>query len=281
MIIHPYKLGSRGAKALRDSLRKRGVKCWTIQRPPRGQNALIVNWGASEFEYNPGGFRVLNVNVSKMSNKISFFEATKGSEDVLDWTRDREVAIAWGTKVFCRTKVEASGGEGIIVFDPETDSADQMPYAPLYTKYAPKTHEYRLHLARSLNGEGFQAMLVQRKVFVKTPERPSPLDWKVRNHANGFIFQSYPPIAVRERVPRNVMEAAGRVMGTYFADLHFAALDVMYHDKKDKAYVIEGNTAPGLENQTISVYSDYLAALEQEHRREGYRQEAGRRNPNR
>lgn len=271
MIINPYKLGSRGAKALRDKLRERGVKCWTLQRPPRKMNALIVNWGSSGIDYPLDGMKVVNhpSQVALLSNKIKFFEATKGSDDTVEWTRDRDTASAWaqaGSKVFCRTKVEASGGDGIVVYDPETDATSGVPAAPLYTRYVPKTHEYRLHLARGLNHKGFTVMLVQRKVFVKTPERQAPLDWKVRSHANGFIFQSYPPINVEQRVPAAVMEAAGRVMAGYFPDLHFAALDVMYHDKRNKAYVIEGNTAPGLENDTINVYADYLAALEKEHK---------------
>jgi hypothetical protein len=268
MIINPYKLGSRGAKALRDKLRDRDVKCWTLQRAPKSMHALIVNWGSSGIDYPLEGKHVVNhpSQVALMSNKVKFFEATKGSDDTVVWTRDHDTALEWGTKVFARTKVEASGGEGIVVFDPETDSLETLPRAPLYTRYVPKTHEYRLHLARGLNHKGFTVMLVQRKVFVKTPERPAPLDWKVRSHANGFIFQAYPMVNVEMRVPAVVMEAAGRVMAGYFPDLHFAALDVMYHDKHRKAYVIEGNTAPGLENDTINVYADYLAALEKEHK---------------
>ena len=265
MIINPYKHGSRGAKALREALRAKGVQCWTLQRPPNTTKSLIVNWGNSEFDYETQGRTIVNPpgETYFMSNKIKFFESCGQAPDVLEWTRNRETALGWGTKVFARTKVEASGGEGIIVYDPEA-AGEGLPNAPLYTRYVPKTHEYRLHMARGLRGEGFQLMLVQRKVFVPTPERPAPLDWKVRNHANGFIFQSQPDL---EKIPRPVILAAARVMTDHFPKLHFAALDVMYHDTRNRAYVIEGNTAPGLENATVGVYADYFQALDKEHRR--------------
>lgn len=264
VIINSYKNGSRSAKKIKTLLRQRIVDCWTRQLSPKNPQSLVINWGNSAFQY-PIPENVVNhpAAVGKMTNKIRFFEATEGSKDVLEWTKNKEVALKWATPVFARTKIEASGGKGIIVFDPETDEAATLPSAPLYTRYVPKTHEYRLHLARSLKGKKFQCLLAQRKVFVKTPERPSPLDWKVRSHDNGFIFQRQPEM---DRIPVPVMDSACRVMSTYFPDLHFVALDVMYHQKRNQAWVIEGNTAPGLENASVSVYADYFQALEKEHK---------------
>lgn len=265
MIINPYKNGSRSAKSIKLALREKGVKVWTLQKEPVNRKALIVNWGNSEFDYATEGLTVVNdpFQTYCMSNKVKFFENTLHSKDTLEWTQNRERALEWKTTVFARTKIEASGGKGIIVFDPEISPPEELPSAPLYTRYVPKTHEYRLHMARELTGRGFTVLLAQRKVFRKTDQQPSPLDWKVRSHDNGFIFQSHP---THEKIPSKVMEAAGRVMSEHFPDLHFCALDVMYHDKKGKAYVIEGNTAPGLENSTVSVYADYFQALEKAHK---------------
>lgn len=264
MIINPYKNGSRSAKEIRNLLRQRNVSCWTLQRPPKNPKSMVVNWGNSEFEYQGPNF-IVNPPpaVSKMTNKVSFFETTKGSKDVLEATNSGDVALGWKSVVFARVLISASGGRGIVVFDPETDDAGSLPRAPLYTRYVPKTHEYRLHMARSLKGKEFQCLLAQRKVFVKTPERPAPLDWKVRSHDNGFIFQRQPEM---DRIPGCVIDSANRVMSDYFPDLHFAALDVMYHQKRNQAWVIEGNTAPGLENSSIDIYADYFQALEKEHK---------------
>jgi hypothetical protein len=225
---------------------------------------LIVNWGNSEFEYPQYGLTIVNDPqwVGKMTNKVRFFETVGHDRCVLVWTRDYDTAKSWGTRVFARTKIEASGGAGIEIYDPE-DPTFSLPKAPLYTQYVPKTHEYRLHMARSLTGSGFTLMLAQRKVFVKTDQRPAPLDWKVRSHDNGFIFQRQPDL---ERVPSEVINAAVKVMEEHFSGLHFAALDVMYHDKRKQAWVIEGNTAPGLENNTVSVYADYFTSLDKENK---------------
>lgn len=266
MIINPYKVGSRGAYAIKAALKELSVPAFTLRRPPNRKGGLIVNWGNSSFDYPTEGFVIVNdpFQVSLMSNKVKFFESTANSKDVLEWTRNKDKAVAWNSVVFARTKIEASGGKGIIVWNPEDVlHHGELPNAPLYTRYVPKTHEYRLHMARTLRGEGFTIMLAQRKVFVKSDVRPAPLDWKVRSHDNGFIFQSQPTL---EKLPKAVIDAAVRVMDEHFPRLHFAALDVMYHNKRDQAWVIEGNTAPGLENGTVNIYAEYFRALEREHK---------------
>lgn len=266
MIINPYKVGSRGAYAIKGALKELGVPTFTLRRPPNRKNSLIINWGSSQFDYPVEGYCVVNdpFQVHSMSNKVRFFQNTLNSKDVLEWTQNREKALAWNSVVFVRHKIEASGGKGILVWNPEEILHNgDLPQAPLYTRFVPKTHEYRLHMARGLRSPGFTVMLAQRKVFVKTAERPSPLDWKVRSHDNGFIFQAQPTL---ERLPRNVINAASRVMAEHFPLLHFCALDVMYHDKRDQAWVIEGNTAPGLENGTVKVYAEYFRALEREYK---------------
>lgn len=263
MIIHPYKRGSRGAYAVKGALQAMGVRSFTLNSPPKTPHVLVINWGSSEMAYTHPHIVNDPFEVYSMSNKIKFFENTQHSKDTLEWTQNREEALAWNSVVFARLKVEASGGRGIVVWNPEEQPSDQLPQAPLYTRYVPKTHEYRLHMARSLKGTGFTVMLAQRKVFVKTAERPSPVDWKVRSHANGFIFQRQPDF---DKIPKVVMEASGRVMSEHFPKMHFCALDVMYHEKRNQAWVIEGNTAPGLENDTVRIYAEYFKALETEHK---------------
>lgn len=278
MIINPYKQGSRSAKSIKLCLRDRGVKTWTLTRAPNDPRALIVNWGSSNFQYPTDGLCVVNDPfwTYNMSNKVKFFETCLRSTDTVGWTRNRDTALewarnkekerdVWSTVVFARTKIEASGGKGIVVWDGDKQPPEELPAAPLYTKYVPKTHEYRLHLVRTLRGKSFTVMLAQRKVFVKKHPNDVPRDWKVRSHGNGFIFQTHPTF---DKIPAKVMDAAGRIMTECFPGLHFAALDVMYHDKRDEAYVLEGNTAPGLENDTIKAYADYFQSLEHERKLE-------------
>ena len=265
MIIFPYKMGSRSAKRLKEAINvSEGTKtCWVIQRKPRASRALIVNWGSAAIPYQGPGYTVINkpVDVEAMSDKVKFFERTNNDVNVLLWTRDREIALGWGEaghKVFARTLTRGSGGRGIHVWT--GGSEVPLPMAPLYTKHQPKTHEYRVHLVRSLAGSDFQPHLVQRKVWKNVGEQPTT--WDVRSHDNGFIFQSYPDL---DKVPPAVVAAAKKIMEKYFSGMHFAALDVLYHKPSDKAVVCEGNTAPGVENNTVDLYAHYLRGLNEEY----------------
>lgn len=269
MILHPYKLGSRSAKRLKDAMNGReGSRVATIlQRAPKARRALIVNWGSAKIEYPEGQHWIINSpkDVNSMSDKVKFFERVDHNDDFLDWTTDVATAQAWTTerKVFVRHLTRGSGGRGIDVWTPER--GEPLPVAPLYTGHQPKTHEYRLHMARSLNGCDFEPILVQRKVWTKKDEAPK--SWDVRSHDNGFIFQSY-PVDKLAGLPPEVFAVGRRVMAKHFPEMHFAALDVLYHQPTKRAVVCEGNTAPGLENDTVRIYSEYFLGLNEEFKKE-------------
>lgn len=277
MIIHPYKLGSRSAKRLKDAMNE---KCdhhivSVLQRPPKSRRALIINWGSAEIAYPEGQHWIINSpkDVSSMSDKVKFFERVGHNDDFLTWSTDQADAVGWGvnvqdTKVFVRHLTRGSGGRGIDVWT--ASGGTPCPSAPLYTKHQPKTHEYRLHMGRSLDGCDFDPILIQRKVWRSKDEQPK--SWDVRSHDNGFIFQAYPPAegvaGGWPKVPKPVLEVARRAMARHFGEMHFAALDVLFHQPTNKAVICEGNTAPGLENNTVNVYAEYLLGLNEEFRKE-------------
>jgi hypothetical protein len=239
-----------------------------LQRPPKGRRCLIVNWGSSEIKYPEGQHWIVNPpkDVEVMSDKLKFFRKVGHNvKDYLQWTEDHAEATKWGTggKVFVRGLLRASSGRGIYVWSATNGDVDPCPRVSLYTLHQKKTHEYRIHMARSLMGTEFEPILIQRKVW-KQSDTP-PTSWDVRNHDNGFIFQSHP---TAEKIPGAVLAVAKRCMSRDFPEMHFAALDVLYHKPTDVAVVCEGNTAPGLENNSVDVYSDYLMGLEEEFRRE-------------
>jgi D-alanine-D-alanine ligase-like ATP-grasp enzyme len=86
----------------------------------------------------------------------------------------------------------------------------------------------------------------RRRLDVENP------NWQVRNHANGFIY-------ARENVnpPQCVIDAA-KIVFNKCTELDFGAVDVIYNAKQDRAYVLEINSAPGLEGQTLQDYADYF-----------------------
>jgi hypothetical protein len=271
LIIHPYKIGSRGAKRLREAMNTQAGRkvAWVLQRAPKGSaSSLIVNWGGQQMLYPEGRHWVINPpsEVQVMSDKIKFFERVGHDKQFLSWTTDRSEASEWGvkSKVFVRHLTRGSGGRGIDVW--VAGSGTVIPAAPLYTRHQAKTHEFRVHLHRSLNGSEFLPLLIQRKVWKDVGVQPKT--WDVRSHDNGFIFQTYPEDVVAEKVPQAVLQVVSRAMAKYFPKMHFAALDVLYHKPTDTAVICEGNTAPGVENDTVNRYAHYLRGLEEEFRRE-------------
>lgn len=244
--LHPYNLGSRSAMALKNYLNEKGVKTIVSHRLMSKRKRMIVGWGSKPYDFQLGHNVALNPpEVSRLlSCKKRFFEHVENGQAgacVPGFTSDRNVAGGWGNTVVVRHTTTGSGGEGIELVDP----GKEIPQAPLYTKYEKKTHEYRLHV---LDGEIKE---IQRKVFVKTDERPEPDDWRIRNHDKGFIFQT------EAECPDRVSEAVLSV-SKCFEGLSFAAFDVIYHKPTDKALVLEGNTAPGLEGPRLVIYGEYL-----------------------
>ena len=134
---------------------------------------------------------------------------------------------------------------GIVI----ADSRDHLVPAPLYVKYVPKKDEYRVHLGKV--GDEVNVIAVQQKKRRLDHDEPN---WKVRNHANGFVY-------AREGVdpPAGVLGVA--VDGLLRSGLDFAAFDVIFNEHQQKAYVLEANTAPGLEGQTLDDYVNYFTQV--------------------
>jgi hypothetical protein len=247
MIIRPNKNFSEGARNLKQALTARNVKCFITQKAPANPRSMIVNWGGVP-AYDQGRYpNVLNRDCRSLTNKLDFFNHVGHTEDTIEWTTDPAVASRW-RKVVCRTVLNGSEGKGIIIW---RNGEGDLPRAPLYTKYHKKTHEYRVHV---FHRNGAYRTHVQRKVFVKGKDGLlEPKNWDVRSHDNGFIFQTE-----NDNVPGPVIANPVRVASGFVA-LDFCAWDVLYNEETKIARVIEGNTAPGLEGQTVNVYADYFA----------------------
>lgn len=203
------------------------------------QRDWLINWGCSGIVNNLVNLLNQPRQVSLASNKLRSFEAFDENEvGSVPWSAQRLDAQAWlddGRTVVARTVLTGHSGNGIIIVEP----GDELPDAPLYTRYISKTHEYRIHVVRD------QVIDVQRKI--RDPER-EPTTWKVRSHENGFMFvRNNVQIddAIRE-LAVNAVQALG---------LDFGAVDII-SDKHGASYILEINTAPGLEGQTITSYAE-------------------------
>jgi hypothetical protein len=263
VIIHPYVRGSKSVKALKDYLEGVGHHTVVLHRRPMRPRARVVSWGARDIEYNLDGLRVLNHprHTAVFCNKLRFFEQCRESLLVPPWTTGIGEATNWlndGHTIVERHKLSGKSGEGIRIVEP----GGELQRAPLYVKYEKKTDEFRVHVFKNLAGE-FYVAHVQKKVAA--PDRVQAGDirnWHVRNHENGFIFQQH-----GFDCPALVSDTALSLVRTSFPEIDFVALDVIYHNgtakkaadrTEPRAFVLEGNTAPGMEGTTVQVYGDFL-----------------------
>lgn len=270
MIIHPYVRGSKSVKALKDYLEGIGHHTVVLHRRPMRPRARIVSWGARDIDYVLDGFRVLNhpSHTAVFCNKLRFFEQS-GGQHVPDWCKGQATAQEWldqGHTIVERHKLSGKSGEGIRIVKPADagsgEPGGELQRAPLYVKYERKTDEFRVHVFKNREGE-FYVAHVQKKVAAPNRVQAGDIrNWHVRNHENGFIFQQH-----GFGCPALVSDTALGLVRTSFPEIDFVALDVIYHNgtakkaadrTEPRAFVLEGNTAPGMEGTTVQVYGDFL-----------------------
>lgn len=212
----------------------------------------IINWGSSSLHYKvPSNAHYINhpFNVRVVSNKGLYAQAIINNEELpfrsISFTQDRNTAQQWlneGNVVVARSILNGSEGRGIIIVKP----GEVLPVVKLYSKYQPKESEYRVHV---INGE---VVKVQQKLRRKEqPVPPGGNTFRIRNTANGFRFCTV------EEYPEDV--AAQAIAAVNFFGLDFGGVDVIYKKarlKRDaRAYVVEINTAPGIEGGTVETYA--------------------------
>ncbi len=244
--VLPYKQGSAGAKALATALGGKVLKLEGSKFIPK-LGDVIINWGNTSV----GMAGVLNPSalLKKCSNKLEFFRRMEvmNLEEIIPqwWTKQGDIPDD-AFPIVCRTVLAGHSGDGIVI----ADSRDDLVAASLYVKYVKKKEEYRVHCGKKLVGGNYvnSVISLQRKARRTDCENPN---WQVRNHSNGFIY-------VRNNVnpPASIEEVALRAFDA--TDLDFGAVDVIWNDKEKKAYVLEINTAPGLEGTTVTDYAAFF-----------------------
>jgi glutathione synthase/RimK-type ligase-like ATP-grasp enzyme len=251
--------------SLRPALRARRITPFSrdIQPIPRG--AVLVNFGATEipawvrpdmvFLNNPDAIR-------DSSNKYHTFVKLKEAEvPTVKWTCDKGEASKWldkGHKVLARLVLNSSGGRGIHVANTPVELRD----APLFTRYFPKTHEFRVHVV------GNKAVdLVEKKIRQDLKEDKD--NRVIRNHRNGWVF-AHDSISLTDRADLDKIRELG-VQAIRAVGLDFGAVDILAcldgtggaPDRRlTKSVVCEVNAAPGIENTvTQAAYVNGLNEL--------------------
>lgn len=274
--VLPYRQGSRSAKALADALGGKVLKLEGSKFKPKNGDR-IINWGSTEPYVDSDGDDwaatiscwVYNdpVEMPNVTNKLKFFQRMKEKcPDIVPefWTNKDDIEDG-KFPVVCRTVLSGHSGAGIVISDCRDDVVD----CNLIVKYEKKKDEYRVHCgmvpytqtsldvlgdpdeADNINGSEAVVIAVQRKA--RRPDFENP-NWQVRNHDNGFIY-------VRNNINPPASVIANALTAFKVTGLDFGAVDVIWNNEKGKAYVLEINTAPGLEGQTIDDYAKYFQGI--------------------
>jgi glutathione synthase/RimK-type ligase-like ATP-grasp enzyme len=257
MYFYPYKGGSNSAKTLAEAMGAIVLKVDGTSKFKGNKDKIVINWGCSEVSEEVNKATVVNKPeaVALCTNKLSFFRhidnwnedcAVNHSVAIPAYTEEERQAFLWASKKFdvvARTKLSGHSGEGIVIYDyDDYHNLKAFPKAPLYTQYVKKTSEYRVHV---MNGEVIDVVRKCRRKDVPDDQ----INWKIRNHANGFVFSRNEALG---EVPQTVIHNSINAMRA--VGLDFGAVDVIYNQKQNQAYVLEINTAPGLEGETVNIY---------------------------
>lgn len=247
----PYTMGSESGRDLAQLLSIKRVR-HDGDYVPRFNHTLI-NWGSARDPQWMGtarsrGVRMLNniASVNVASNKLTALTALqRGGVRIPEFTTDINVAQRWvneGGTVMERHDLRANSGVGIRIVNQDDDNVEShLTRAPLYTKFVPKTAEFRVHV--------FQGRVIDycEKKKVTTDRRPENFNRYVCSTEVGWVFVRN---GIREiQSVKDVAVRALQVLG-----LDFGAVDVIFYG--DVPYVLEVNTAPGLMGTTLLRYAN-------------------------
>lgn len=241
--ILPYRPDSKSSRVLSKILNCLRVRFNGSFRPTR--NHLVVNWGSFETpRWWMGGLNPPNL-VRESSNKLrALIKLKTAGISVPEFTESQQLAQEWilNNKVVVGRKIlNGHGGIGCIVWDNKDDHAEPCP---LYTLHVRHKREFRIHV--------FDGQIIDQVEKLKRRGFLARNTW-IRNHNNGYVFCRRD--IVFPEIVRQMALKATEALG-----LNFGAVDVAYREKENTAFVLEVNTAPGVEGTTIFSYAKAIEA---------------------
>src|SRR5512139_1212282 len=246
LIIWAAKGMFKSAKKLAEALKPETNRKVLIVRSksPRFKHKksdVIVNWGNSHYPQWGNDINPINYpdGVAIAVNKLKTFQELQDKVNIPKWTTDYETAKQWEDEIISRNILNGFGGRGIGIHTNLDLPLDSL----LYVKYKKKKKEFRVHV---FNDEVID--VTQKKKRIDYEGDPNP---KIRNYGNGWVY-------CREgiEIPEDLFEQAKKAIEA--VGLTFGAVDIIWNERENKSYVLEINTAPGLEGTTIEAYKNAI-----------------------
>lgn len=234
---------SNGARTLRNAIRAGGIVCRIRRRSAVSRlraSSMLINWGCSSSS------RVPHLNstsaVARAINKPAAFAAMHeaGVRIPRYTTTPPGVDTNVGDVIWLeRHDTAGYGGRGINVVRPGEKWSEQD--APMYVQYVPKRLEFRVHVFAT---DDDPRCLVRQKLGIEGFGRDRNQQL-IRNNQNGWVLGN-----VRDHTAATAAEEEA-VKAVYALGLDFGAVDVIIGRDDSLPYVLECNTAPGLEAEAV------------------------------
>ena len=242
-------MGSESGKDLSRLLDIKRVKPDGLYSPKIGHT--VINWGSSRKPNWSGTATSRDVTilnkpeaVKKASNKLMAFEVLDNAGvSIPQFTTDMRTARYWledGHTIVERHTITGNSAEGVRVVNLDDETVENfLTDAPLYTKFIPKSREFRVHVFRG------EVIDYREKKKVRTENRPENFNKYISSHTMGWVF-------CKNNIKHIDSVKSEAVKAVEALGLDFAAVDVMFYE--GEAYVLEANTAPGITGSTLGNY---------------------------
>lgn len=224
---------------------------------------LVINYGDSNIPRGIiGNARVLNAGdaIGRSSNKRTAFQEMQRAEvKTVEWTTSANQAQEWmneGCLVYARTQLQGHSGEGIVACSTRMSefgtiggiqTSENLARANLFTKgITADRREYRIHVM-----EGKITYVQQKKRrdgYADMPEYSNV----VRNYHTGWIYAAQ-MAPLNEEAKREALKAIAAL------GLDYGAVDVI--TRRDEAWVLEVNTAPGMTGTNLETFASNIIRL--------------------
>jgi len=236
---------SGGCRDLANALtEKLGYKVWRTKafNVPFDGRTLWVNWGStSEIPINRAEILNHPEAVYTATSKVRTFQALQGKVAIPEWNTNHPEAAGWHTGM-ARSDGE-HGGAGITI----VNNGEPWPVADFYVQYIPPIYECRVHV---MNG----TIIDYTEKGRKDGDKAVGAALMIRSHSNGWIF-----LRQGRECSGDVADAAKAAVAAL--GLNFGAVDIVKSRLDGQPYVLEVNTAPGLEGTTLERYVEAFTSL--------------------
>lgn len=216
-----------------------------LAKPNVPSDIPVILYGVTDIRLN------LKIKGNKVLNPIEAIRAASGKMGALKKLDAANVLTVPTFKattevrpVYARKFIHHGGTDIVVVHKGE----NVPPTADFCTAFVPSTGEYRVHVLKD------RIVHAQRKRLPEdTAVDKEEKDFPIRNHLRGWKFISYEPKDLDSLLYTTA------VMAVATLGLDFGAVDILY-GKDKKYYVLEVNTAPGLEAISLAKWVEAFNA---------------------